>query len=203
GANLADNPFVVIGQGLVDQILALRPSDRRTVIEEAAGTRRLQLRREEALNRLKSAEVELVRVNDILREIGPRVEALRDQAAKWSEYETIRNELRRRALRWYKASFGTTADQRADLTTKIVGVDKEATNAARSARESADSARTAEEDASRTRVALAEARAARVETERAHLIRESDEIRLGDEERSLLARDEELAATAARLTKER
>src|SRR5437879_4274809 len=294
GANLADNPFVVIGQGLVDQILALRPADRRTVIEEAAGTRRLQLRREEALNRLKTAEVELVRVNDILREIGPRVEALRDQASKWNEYETIRNELRRRALRWYKASFGTTADQRADLATKIAGVDKEvdrltdyvaegesatagtdedlraarqeeelrrigsadaasveasarervagleaslaairaehertgaaraalpaelanlrdrrtrvdeeASVAARSARDSADSARTAEEEASHTRVALAEARAARVETERAHLVRESDELRLGDEERSLLKRDEELAATAAGLAKER
>ena len=125
GANLADNPFVVIGQGLVDQILALRPADRRTVIEEAAGTRRLQLRREEALHRLKAAEAELVRVNDILREIGPRVEALRDQASKWNEYEAIRNDLRRRALRWYKASFGTTADQRADLATKIAGVDKE------------------------------------------------------------------------------
>src|SRR5947209_13843152 len=125
GANLADNPFVVIGQGLVDQILALRPADRRTVIEEAAGTRRLELRREEALGRLKSAEAELVRVNDILREIGPRVEALRDQAAKWTEYESIRNDLRRRALRWYKASFGTTADQRAELAAKIVGVDRE------------------------------------------------------------------------------
>src|SRR5947208_1648130 len=125
GANLADNAFVVVGQGLTDQILALRPADRRTVIEEASGTRRLQLRREEALQRLKTAEVELVRVNDILREIGPRVEALRDQASKWNEYETIRNELRRRALRWYKASFGTTADQRADLATKISGVDKE------------------------------------------------------------------------------
>ena len=74
---------------------------------------------------MKLSEAELVRVNDILREIGPRVEALRDQANKWNEYETIRNELRRRALRWYKASFGTTADQRADLATKIGGVDKE------------------------------------------------------------------------------
>src|SRR5207302_11238448 len=120
-----DNPIVVIGQGLVDQILALRPADRRTVIEEASGTRRLQLRREEALQRMKLSEAELVRVNDILREIGPRVEALRDQANKWNEYETIRNELRRRALRWYKASFGTTADQRADLATKIGGVDQE------------------------------------------------------------------------------
>src|SRR5256886_862628 len=125
GANLADNPFVVIGQGLVDQILALRPADRRTVIEEAAGTRRLQLRREEALNRLKHAETELIRVTDILREIGPRVEMLREQVAKWNEYEIVRGELRRRALRWYKASFGTTAETRADLATKIEGADRE------------------------------------------------------------------------------
>ena len=125
GANLADNPFVVIGQGLVDQILALRPADRRTVIEEAAGTRRLQVRREEALTRLKHAEAELVRVVDILREIGPRVELLREQVAKWTEYEHVRSELRRRALRWYRASFGSTATTRADLAAKIVGVDRE------------------------------------------------------------------------------
>ncbi|HEV2251448.1 MAG TPA: chromosome segregation protein SMC [Candidatus Limnocylindria bacterium] len=125
GANLADNPFVVIGQGLVDQVLALRPSDRRTVIEEAAGTRRLQMRREDALQRLKHAEVELVRVVDILREIGPRVQLLTEQAAKWTEYETLRNDLRRRALRWYRSSFGVTASQRNDLVARLVGIDRE------------------------------------------------------------------------------
>src|SRR5881628_470150 len=57
GANLADNAFVVVGQGLTDQILALRPADRRTVIEEASGTRRLQLRRQEALQRMKLSDV--------------------------------------------------------------------------------------------------------------------------------------------------
>jgi chromosome segregation protein len=294
GANLADNPFVVIGQGLVDQILALRPADRRTVIEEAAGTRRLQLRREEALTRLKHADAEMVRVVDILREIGPRVELLREQAAKWNEYEQVRAELRRRALRWYKASFGTTATTRADLAAKIVGVDREverltdyvsegetvtagsdeelqkareeeelrriaaadvvsaeaairervaglqasldaiaaerdhtrsslaalpaqlaslreqrlkvdeeAATAARRARDSADAARTAEVEASGTRIALAEARAARVESERAHLLRENDEIRLSDEERVLLARDEELTGVTSQLATER
>ena len=294
GANLADNPFVVIGQGLVDQILALRPADRRTVIEEAAGTRRLQLRREEALTRLKHAEAELVRVVDILREIGPRVELLREQVAKWNEYEHVRSELRRRALRWYRASFGSTATTRADLAAKIVGVDREierlidyvsegetvtagsddelraarqeeerrrigagdaasteagirehvaalqasrdaiaaerdrtraslavlpaqltslreqrqkvddeAGTAARRARDSADAARSAEVEASGTRIALAEARAARVEAERAHLLRENDEIRLGDEERSLHARDEELATVTSHLATER
>ena len=294
GANLADNPFVVIGQGLVDQILALRPADRRTVIEEAAGTRRLQMRREEALTRLKHADAEMVRVVDILREIGPRVELLREQVAKWSEYEQVRSELRRRALRWYRASFGSTVTTRADLAAKIVGVDREierlldfvtegetvtagsdeelraareeeerrriaagdaastesgirervaalqasldaiaaerdrtraslaalpaqlaslreqrqkvddeAATAARRARDSADAARTAEVEASGTRIALAEARAARVEAERAHLLRENDEIRLGDEERSLHARDEELATVTSQLATER
>ena len=294
GANLADNPFVVIGQGLTDQILALRPADRRSVIEDAAGTRRLQMRREEALTRLKHADAEIVRVIDILREIGPRVELLREQTAKWNEYEHVRAELRRRALRWYRASFGSTATTRADLAAKIVGVDREierlvdyvtegetvtagsdeelgaarqeeerrrmaaadatstesgirervaalqasldaiaaerdrtraslaalpaqlsslreqrqkvddeAVTAARRARDSADAARTAEVEASGTRIALAEARAARVEAERAHLLRENDEIRLADEERSLLARDEELARGAAQLGTER
>src|SRR5439155_19935 len=61
----------------------------------------------------------------ILREIGPRVDALRDQAAKWTDYESIRNDLRRRALRWYKASFGTTAEERATLAARIAGVDRE------------------------------------------------------------------------------
>ena len=125
GANLADNPFVVIGQGLVDQVLALRPSDRRIVIEEAAGTRRLQMRRQDAMQRLKHAEVELVRVIDILREIGPRVELLTEQAAKWTEYETTRNDLRRRALRWYRGSFGSTAAQRNELLARLVGIDRE------------------------------------------------------------------------------
>src|SRR5439155_24171140 len=125
GANLADNPFVVIGQGLVDQVLALKPSDRRIVIEEAAGTRRLHLRREEALARLIAAEGELVRVNDILREIGPRRELLEEQAGKWREYESVRAELRRRALRWYRDSYGESASARDDLRGRLLAVDAE------------------------------------------------------------------------------
>src|SRR2546429_4709240 len=101
GANLADNAFVVVGQGLTDQILALRPADRRTVIEEASGTRRLQLRREETLQRMKLPETELVRVNDILPQIGPRREALREQAAKWTGDAKNRGPPRRPALRPY------------------------------------------------------------------------------------------------------
>lgn len=125
GANLADNPFVVIGQGLVDQVLALRPQERRVVIEEAAGTRRLALRREEALAKLQAAEVELVRVNDVLREIGPRRALLEEQAARWRQYEAVRGELRKRALGWYRGSYAEAGRARDELRVRLARVDGE------------------------------------------------------------------------------
>ena len=166
GANLADNPFTFIGQGLVDQVLALRPSDRRLVIEEAAGVRRLHERREDALARLKAAEAELLRVIDILREIGPRVEMLREQAAKWHEYETIRNELRRKALRWYRSSFGETARTRGDLVARLASVDAEAARLEDQIDETSsrtavsdDELRSAREEEEKRRIALSDAAA--------------------------------------------
>ncbi|TMC00248.1 MAG: hypothetical protein E6J35_12400, partial [Chloroflexi bacterium] len=102
-----------------------------------------------------------------------------------------------------RASLAALPAQLSSLREQRQKVDDEAVTAARRARDSADAARTAEVEASGTRIALAEARAARVEAERAHLLRENDEIRLADEERSLLARDEELARGAAQLGTER
>ncbi len=167
GANLADNPFTFIGQGLVDQVLALRPSDRRLVIEEAAGVRRLHERREDALQRLKGAETELVRVIDILREIGPRVDMLREQAAKWQEYETIRSELRRKAIRWYRSSFGETASARAALVAKLESTDGEIARLADKIDEigsagavSDEELREAREEEERRRIGLTDALAA-------------------------------------------
>jgi chromosome segregation protein len=102
-----------------------------------------------------------------------------------------------------RSSLAALPAQLASLREQRQKVDEEAATAARRARDSADAARTAEVEASGTRIALAEARAARVESERAHLLRENDEIRLSDEERALLARDEELAGVTSQLATER
>jgi len=211
GANLADNPFTFIGQGLVDQVLALRPSDRRLVIEEAAGVRRLHERREDALQRLKAAEAELVRVIDILREIGPRVEMLREQAGKWHEYETIRNELRRRAIRWYRSSFGETAKTRAELAARLVSVDGEILRITDRIDEvgslsavSDEELRTAREEEERRRIALTDALANESSLrERIAALQASIEAVSAERERSralLLSLPGELAALRAKRT---
>lgn len=61
--------YVVVGQGLVDAALSLRPSERRGLIETAAGIRLYQAKKEESLNKLDETKVNLVRINDILNEI--------------------------------------------------------------------------------------------------------------------------------------
>ena len=70
-AHLADNAFLFIGQGMVDQALALRPEERRPLFEEVAGVRRHERRRRRAEEQLVESEANLARVEDILAELRP------------------------------------------------------------------------------------------------------------------------------------
>ena len=80
GANLADNAFLFIGQGMVDQALALRPEERRPLFEEVAGVRRPERRRRKAEEQLTESEANLARVEDILAELRPQARRLAAQA---------------------------------------------------------------------------------------------------------------------------
>ena len=79
-ANIADNAFLFIGQGMVDQALALRPEERRPLFEEAAGIRKHQRRRKKAETELSEAESNLERVRDVLAELRPQARRLAAQA---------------------------------------------------------------------------------------------------------------------------
>ena len=78
--NLADNAFLFIGQGMVDQALALRPEERRPLFEEAAGVRRHERRRRQAEAELVEAEANLERLRDLLAELRPQAKRLAAQA---------------------------------------------------------------------------------------------------------------------------
>jgi chromosome segregation protein len=78
--NLSDNAFLFIGQGMVDQALALRPEERRPLFEEAAGIRRHERRRRQAEAELAEAETNLERLRDLLSELRPQARRLAAQA---------------------------------------------------------------------------------------------------------------------------
>ncbi len=105
-SGLAQRTYAVIGQGLVDAALSLRPEERRALFEEAAGIAVYRARREEAADRLEETARNLDRVRDILSEITPRLKRLEEQANRFREYERVAAHLRQLQRAWYGYHWG-------------------------------------------------------------------------------------------------
>ncbi len=115
--NIADNAFLFIGQGMVDQALALRPEERRPLFEEAAGVRRHERRRRQAEAELTEAETNLERLRDLLAELRPQARRLGGQAAQLQARRTAGVELAEALLgaaraRWVSSSKVAVQEQR-------------------------------------------------------------------------------------------
>ncbi len=94
GTGLSGAHYAIIEQGRIGQILSAKPSDRRGLIEEAAGISKFRTRQRAAEARLESAKTNLNRISDIVSEIDKQANALRRQASKTRRYKILREEFR-------------------------------------------------------------------------------------------------------------
>src|SRR5437879_82649 len=85
---------VIVSQGQIAAILDARPEDRRLVIEEAAGVLKFRRRREKAQRRLESTEGNLLRLQDLLREVRRQLRPLERQADAARRHGSLVEELR-------------------------------------------------------------------------------------------------------------
>lgn len=97
---LAWRTYTVIGQGMIDEVLRMRPEERRALFEEAAGIALYRMKREEALRRLEATRQNLTRVRDLLAEMTPRLNSLRRQVERARQYEALRSQLKAQWRRW-------------------------------------------------------------------------------------------------------
>lgn len=98
---MAEMSYTIIGQGLVDVALALKPDERRKLFEEAAGIGLYQARKAESLKRLENTRKNLDRVLDIMTEVKPRLRSLERQATRFNEYQRLRADLQVLLREWY------------------------------------------------------------------------------------------------------
>jgi chromosome segregation protein len=96
GTGLGPDSYAIIEQGRIGQILSSKPSDRRSIIEEAAGVSKFRTRKRLAEARLESARQNLARVTDILEEVSKQVGSLKRQASKARRYRELSAELAER-----------------------------------------------------------------------------------------------------------
>ena len=105
-AGLGRDAYLIIGQGLVDQVLALRPHERLALFEQAAGIAPYRTRREDAVKRLDDTHHNLERVYDIVGEIEPRLRRLKRQAARAEQHAELAVELNTTLRTWYGYRWG-------------------------------------------------------------------------------------------------
>ncbi|HEX7133483.1 MAG TPA: AAA family ATPase, partial [Iamia sp.] len=92
---------VIISQGQIDAVLNARPEERRLIIEEAAGILKFRRRKEKAERRLAGTEANLLRLQDLLREVRRQLRPLERQADAARRHGSLVEELG--ALRLYMA----------------------------------------------------------------------------------------------------
>jgi len=94
GTGLGPDSYAIIEQGRVGLILSSKPSDRRSIIEEAAGITKFKSKRKLAESKLEQARQNLLRVNDITEEVSKQLGSLKRQAAKTKRYRELRERMR-------------------------------------------------------------------------------------------------------------
>ncbi len=92
GTGLGSRGYAIIGQGMINRLIEAKPEELRVYLEEAAGVSRYKERRRETENRLSDTRENLVRVEDILRELTSQLEKLESQAEVAREYRTLQTE---------------------------------------------------------------------------------------------------------------
>ncbi|MGO4387225.1 chromosome segregation SMC family protein [Microvirga sp. 2YAF29] len=109
----------LVRQGQISEIISAKPQARRRILEDAAGIAGLHARRHEAELRLKAAEDNLVRVEDVIRALETQIESLKRQGRQASRYKNLSSEIRRLEALMYAISYSDARDQAATAERQV------------------------------------------------------------------------------------
>lgn len=100
-ARVGQRTYSIIGQGMVDQFLLASPTERKAFLDEAAGIRPAELKRDQAVTKLERAGENLRQGEVLLAEISPRLRSLTRQVRRLERREEVERELRQLLENWY------------------------------------------------------------------------------------------------------
>lgn len=193
----------IVGQGRISAIIAARPAERRQLLEEAAGIAGLAVRRREAEIRLRAAQANVERLDDVARAAEAQAASLKRQARSAARYRDLSHRIRAAEAALIHARWHAAVAASADAARAADAAEARAGALMREAARLAADAATATAGLPPLRTAQAEAaaavqalrqRRALLEAEQAELARRSAALA---EARARLARDAEREAALA------
>jgi chromosome segregation protein len=125
GTGLGPESYALIEQGRIGQILSSRPTDRRAILEEAAGITKFKTKKRLAEARLEDAKLNLNRVNDIFEEVTRQMNSLKRQASKAERYAKLRDEMRAKLRLVLASKFAAIDQESVQLDSQLTELSRE------------------------------------------------------------------------------
>ncbi len=119
GTGLGPETYALIEQGRIGQILSSRPTDRRAILEEAAGITKFKTKKRLAEARLEDAKANLARINDIFDEVTRQMNSLKRQASKAERYAKLREEMRTQLRVVLASKFAAIENESAEIDAQL------------------------------------------------------------------------------------
>jgi chromosome segregation protein len=116
GTGMGKTSYSIMAQGNITQILSSKPDDRRLVFEEAAGITKFKSQKKEALRKLEYTDQNLLRIQDLIREVKRQIGSLQRQAGKARRFKQVADELRHLETQLARHQFDVLQMEIADRT---------------------------------------------------------------------------------------
>ena len=100
-AGVGKDSYCVINQGMSDALLNATPTERRSVLEDAAGVKQYQIKKDRALKKLDSTRENMERTAGLIREIEPHLKMLKRQAEKAQQGKIVATELKEKQTKLF------------------------------------------------------------------------------------------------------
>jgi chromosome segregation protein len=150
----------LVGQGRIGALIAARPTERRQLLDEAAGTAGLHARRHEAELKLQGAEENLLRLDDVIATLAAQIETLKKQARQAQRYRRLGEQIRRAEAQLLDARWRAAAAAAEALSGELRAAERELAAATEAALAGERARAAAEAAVPPLRLAQAEAAAA-------------------------------------------
>jgi chromosome segregation protein len=121
-SNIGTSRYTVIGQGTIDQMILAGPSEVKNLLDEASGVKNYYIKRDKTLRRLEQTAQNLMRAEDLIAEIEPRLKSLRRQAKKMEARVEIENELKIYQREFFGKTFWQLQNQIEHFTGQLGGL---------------------------------------------------------------------------------
>lgn len=119
-ANFGQKSYSIIGQGMIDYIINVSATERKDFFDEATGVKQYQIKRDQAVNKLKRTRENLDSTKSVLQELSPRLNSLTRQVKKLEKRKQVEKQLQEIQIKYYQKTYNQLLENYNNINEKFL-----------------------------------------------------------------------------------